>query len=388
MIYLDNASTTPVDPEVLDAMMPYLKEQYGNPGTLYELGRNASRAVEKAREQVADFIGAEPRQIIFTSGGTETNNMVFFSMAEHLKSQGKKHIIVSAVEHDSVLKAARAMCIKHDFDESFLGVNGRGCVNPKELESLIKEDTGLVSVMYMNNETGSVNDVNKLSEICKSKGVYFHTDCVQAAGCCDIDVNKIDCSFISLSSHKIHGTKGCGALYAKPEILTPTIYGGASQEFGLRGGTENVASIVGFGKACEIMKKQLHQVDVHMSALKQIFFTQLKNRLDGYNLSHIVHVNGDSMLKQGKTINLRFDRVDGETLLLLLDSHGVCVSSGSACRSRESGPSHVLIAMGLSKYDARSSIRVSFSKMNTEDEVLVAAKIIADCVRGLYNGNK
>ena len=383
MIYLDNASTTPVDPKVLEAMMPYLQEQYGNPGTLYELGRSAKRAVEKAREQVADFIGAEPQHIIFTSGGTEANNMVFFSMVEHLKRQGKRHLIVSSVEHDSVLKAARAMCIKHDFYESYLGVDERGCVNPNELASLITEDTGLVSIMYMNNETGSENDVDELAAICKAKGVYFHTDCVQAAGCCDIDVNKIGCSFLSLSSHKIHGAKGCGALFAKPEIMTPTIYGGISQEFGLRGGTENVAAIVGFGKACEIMKEQLRDVDIHTSALKQIFYTALESRLEEFGLRHIVHINGDLVIKHGKTINIRFDGIDGETLLLLLDRKGVCVSSGSACRSRESEPSHVLTAIGISPDAARGSIRVSFSKYNTEDEVKAAATIIAESVRFL-----
>ena len=386
MIYLDNASTTPVDPEVLDAMLPYLQEQYGNPGTIYGLGRDAKKAIEKARQQVADFIGAEPRQIIFTSGGTEANNMVFFSLVNYLKSIGKRHLIVSSVEHDSVLKAAHAVCIKSTFYESYLPVNAFGCVNPKELSSLISEDTGLVSIMYMNNETGAENDIVELADVCRKKNVLFHTDCVQAAGCCVVDVNKIGCDFLSLSSHKLHGAKGCGALFVKnPEMLTPTLYGGATQEQGLRGGTENVAAIVGFGKACELMRAQLHDIDIHTSTLKQIFYTALQDRMDALEIGEALHVNGGLgiVIKHGKTLNLRFDGVDAETLLLALDSRGVCASAGSACRSQVSEPSHVLTAMGIESDDARHSVRFSFSKINTEEDVIVAATIVADCVKAL-----
>lgn len=383
MIYLDNAATTQVHPVVMDAMMPYLQEQYGNPGTLYSLGRTAKEAIENARHQVAEFIGADPRQIIFTSSGTEANNMVFFSMSEHLKNIGKTHIVTSAVEHDSVLKAVREMNIKHEFDYTIIGVDERGCVNPKDVYSAINEQTGIVSVMYINNETGSVNDIYEIAEICREKGVYFHTDCVQAASSCKLNVGEIGCHFLSISAHKIHGVKGAGALYAQLEVLSPMICGGVSQEFGIRGGTENVASIVAFGKACEIMREEVHDVDVHTSVLKQVFYTQLKQNLAKHSLDNVVHVNGDVIVKQGKILNVRFDNVDGETLLLLLDSKGVCVSAGSACRSHMSEPSHVLLAMGVDPNEARNSIRVSFSKMNSVAEVKEAACIIADCVRQL-----
>ena len=386
MIYLDSASTTPVDSEVLEAMLPFLKDQYGNPGTIYGIGREAKKAIDKARDQVAKFIGAEPYQIIFTSGGTESNNMVFFSLAQCLKEQGKTHIITSAVEHDSVLKAVESMCIKHGFYKSILGVNEYGCVLPTQVSAEIGDQTGLVSLMYVNNETGAENDVEDIAKICKEKGVLFHTDCVQAASSCKIDVNKIECDFLSLSAHKLHGAKGCGALFVRDRLeqMTPLINGGAVQEFGLRGGTENVAAIVGFGKACELMMNQLHNIDVHTSALKQVFYNALAESLDSVGLGSILHINGDILVRHGKILNVRFDGVDAETLLLMLDINGVCVSAGSACRSNESTPSHVLVAMGIDDDSARQSIRVSFSKLNTEGEVIEAAQVIAKCVEVLH----
>ncbi len=387
MIYLDNAATTQTDPEVLNAMIPYMREQYGNPGALYAFGREAKKAVENARFQVADFIGAEPDQIIFTSGGTESNNMVFFSLANYLKSQGKNHIITSAVEHDSVLKSVQAMCIKHGFYKSTAGVDKHGCVSPNQVKAQITENTGIVSVMYVNNETGSENDIESIARICREKNIMFHTDCVQAAGCCKLDVNKIGCDFLSLSSHKLHGTKGCGALFVRSKNLTPLIYGGVAQEFGLRGGTENVAAIVGFGKACELMKARIHEIDIQTSILKQVFYKELATALASKGLDSILNINGNLLIKHGKILNISLKGVDSETLLLMLDVKGVCVSSGSACRSHESEPSHVLIAMGVPPDIARNSIRISFSKYNTEDEIVKAAKIIADCVEVLYDGN-
>lgn len=386
MIYLDNASTTKIDPAVLDAMLPYLKEEYGNAGTLYALGRRANQAIEKARAQVAEFIGAKPEQIVFTSGGTEANNMVFASLLSFLKASEKTHVTTASNEHDSVLKSVRNLCIKHGFDVTYLPVNKAGCVELGNVKSAIREDTGLVSVMYMNNETGSENPVADIGELCTEHGILFHTDCVQAAGCCKLNVDKLHCDFLSLSSHKIHGPKGVGALYVRRRgMCSPLIYGGSSQEFGLRGGTENVAGIVGFGAACALMNKQLHEVDIHTSGLKQIFYNRVAYQLKELGVPDILHVNGDAVIKHGKTVNLRFDGVDAETLLLMLDARGVCVSAGSACRSHESEPSHVLLAMGIDPEDARNSVRFSFSKMNTEDEVRAAAAIVAECVYGLLN---
>lgn len=387
MIYLDNASTTQPDPKVVEAVMPYLFEQYGNPGTLYSLGREAKAAIEKARKQVADFIGAKPEQIIFTSGGTEANNMVFQSTMDYLKKLGRRHIITSSVEHDSVIKASDKMCIKHGFYKSLLGVDSECRVNPDELRELIDFDTGLVSVMFVNNETGTANDIYTIASICRENGALFHTDCVQAAGCCQsLDVNEIGCDFMSLSSHKIHGLKGCGALYVKdPSIISPMICGGISQEFGYRGGTENVAAIVGFGAACDIMNEtaRAHAIN-HVSALRHRLFNSIKSELESRDLHNIIHINGANENSFCKILNVRFDGIDAETLVLMLDHVGVCVSAGSACRSREQEPSHVLLEMGISPENARQSIRISFSSTNTTEEIDAASKIIAECVEHLH----
>lgn len=385
MIYLDNASTTKIDPSVLDAMMPFLTDEYGNPGTIYGLGRRAKEAVERARAQVAKFIGAKPEQIIFTSGGTEANNMVFSSLLSFLEQSEKTHVITTSSDHVSVLDSARNLCIKRGFDLTELQVNHHGCVELGSLKSELRENTGLVSIMYMNNETGSENPVEEIGAMCHERGILFHSDCVQAAGCCKLDVEKMNCDFLSLSSHKIHGPKGVGALYVRDmSLITPMIRGGSAQEFGMRGGTENVAGIVGFGAACELMNERLHEIDVHNSMLKQIFYNVLEENLKAQGLQNVLHVNGDLIIKHGKTINIRFDDVDGETLLLMLDAKGIYVSAGSACHSHESKPSHVLLAMGIDPEDARNSIRVSFSKMNTEAEVKYAAGVIANCVAALH----
>lgn len=385
MIYLDNASTTKIDPSVLDAMMPFLTDEYGNPGTIYGLGRRAKEAVEKARAQVAKFIGAKPEQIIFTSSGTEANNMVFSSLLSFLEQSEKTHVITTSSDHVSVLDSARNLCIKRGFDLTELQVDHHGCVELGNLKSELRENTGLVSIMYMNNETGSENPVEEIGAMCRKRGILFHSDCVQAAGCCKLDVEKMNCDFLSLSSHKIHGPKGVGALYVRDmSLITPMIRGGSAQEFGMRGGTENVAGIVGFGAACELMNERLHEIDVHNSMLKQIFYNVLDENLKAQGLQNVLHVNGDLIIKHGKTINIRFDDVDGETLLLMLDAKGIYVSAGSACHSHESKPSHVLLAMGIDPEDARNSIRVSFSKMNTEAEVKYAAGVIANCVAALH----
>lgn len=380
---MEELYTTPCQMFNVGAMMPYLTTEYGNAGTLYKFGRAANEAVQKARAQVAALINAEPEQIIFTSGGSEANNLVFRGLKDYLKSIGKTHILVSAVEHDSVLRAAESL-IKDGFHVEYIPVSSECRVSPAVIEDALRADTGLVSVMFANNETGAINPIEDIGTICMKRGILFHTDCVQAAGCYPIDVVKIGCDFLSVSSHKIHGCKGIGALYAKDKSkLTPIVYGGSEQEFGLRGGTENVAGIVGFGRACEISSKSLHEDTVWVSTLKQRFFMALNEALKDTGDESCVHVNGMSILTPGKTINLRMDGVDGETLLLMLDGKGVCVSAGSACRSHEAEPSHVLSAMGLSKDEARSSIRISFSKKNTADEAVRAAQILAGCISAL-----
>lgn len=392
MIYLDNASTTQIDPEVLDAMMPFLKDEYGNAGTLYSLGRRAAEAVAIARQSVADLIGATPEQIIFTSGGTESNNMVFKGTRDIMLMHGKNRIITTQIEHDSVLNAVKDMCkpdIKPAFYAEYIAPEQSGGISPeKVIEQIINhDDVGLVSVMHTNNETGIRNKgLKDIAIACNKKGSFFHTDCVQAVGSSDIDVNDICCDFLSISSHKIHGCKGVGALYIKDkEYLSPMIAGGRFQEYGLRGGTENVSGIVGFGKACDIMRRNFQKDREYVRFLRQMLYDCLNEELSERDLDGVMHINGDMDLDDyGKTLNIRFDGVDSETLVLMLDANGVCVSAGSACQSHESNPSHVLIAIGISPDDARCSIRFSLSKMNTEDEIKSAAKIVAECVASLY----
>lgn len=394
-IYLDNAATTRIEPKVLEAMMPYLKNEFGNAGAIYGLGRQAADAINNARRQVADLISASPEQIIFTSGGSEANSLVLHGIRTYLKRKGKNRIVTSVVEHDSVLNSINALCgslrcnnqelIKDGFCASFLKVNEYGVVSAEELQNLLTEDAGLVSVMYVNNETGSVNPIKEIGRICSEKNILFHTDCVQAAGCHLIDVNEIGCDFLSISSHKIHGPKGVGALYVKDkELISPIIYGGAGQEFGLRGGTENVAGIVGFGKACEIAQEGLEDFRETTIFYKQRFINKLRKELVKKHIDF--YINGEDENKPGRILNIRFQNIDGETLLLLLDAKGVCASAGSACRSHESEPSRVLLAMGLSPEEARSSIRVSFSECNSLREVEIASEIFADCVESLRDG--
>lgn len=385
MIYLDNAATTQMDERVLKAMVPYLITEYGNAGTLYKFGRTANAAVRKARTQVASLLHATSEQIIFTSGGSEANSLVFGGLKDYLMHIGKTHILVSAIEHDSVLRAAESL-IKDGFYVEYLLPHRDGTVSAQDVESAITPETGLISVMYANNETGAINPVNEIGAICMKRGILFHTDCVQAAGCHPIDVEEIRCDFLSLSSHKIHGPKGVGALFAKDKsVLTPVIFGGAEQEFGLRAGTENVAGIVGFGAACEISAKCLHEDCAWVSTLKQRFYMALIETLQKNGREDIVRTNGPSILTPGKTLNLRLCGIDGQTLLLMLDGKDICISAGSACNSHEAKPSHVLTAMGLTEDEARSSVRISFSRMNTADEVVDAANIIASCIEILAN---
>lgn len=379
MIYLDNAASTMPWGDVVEAMMPYLTEEYGNPSTIYSIGKSAKAAVDKARGHVAEFFSCKPEQVIFTSGGSEGNSFVFRGLVDYLNREHKPHILVSAVEHDSVLGVAQMLSMA-GFDVERIPVQSTGEVRVSDVESRIRSDTGLVSVMYVNNETGAVNPVDDIGAICAKHGVLFHTDCVQAAGTYKIDVEKIGCDFATISGHKIHSVKGIGAIYAKERNrLTPLIYGGGFQEFGYRGGTENVPGIVALGKACEISNKSIHDDLIKVSTRKQIFYTELKSALAGFGIDGILHINGQSPVIPGKILNLRFDGVDAETLLLMLDAKGVIVSAGSACRSHEADPSNVLIEMGLSVEEARSSIRVSFSVMNTNENVAKAARFIAEC---------
>lgn len=394
MIYLDNSATTPIHPEVLKAMMPYLKGGYGNAGAVYRIGRESAKAIQKAREQVAQLFNASADQIVFTSGGSEGNNMVFsYGMKCMLEEREKKHVVISQIEHDSVYEAATHMFkpsgkvnIKDDFYTQLIHTKSDGTVDVKHLKALLDEDEsiGLVSVMYVNNETGAVNPINHIGEICRDRGILFHTDCVQAAGCHPIDANIIGCDFATISGHKIYAPKGIGAIYIKDKTLARSlIYGGTNQEFGLRGGTENVASIVGLGKACDLICSDFGTQRVTISLLKRLFYENMISYLKELNLEDRIHVNGASVGDVGKTLNLRVEDIDSETLLLMLDAKGVCISAGSACHSHRSEPSRVLTAMGLSDDEARDSVRISFSSTNTPAEIEEAAAIFSSCIKTL-----
>ena len=394
-IYLDNASTTKMDDAVLDAMFPFLTRKYGNAGSIHEMGIESNRAVEAARESVAELIGSSPEHIIFTSGGTESNNMVFKSTSRYLQRIGKTHIISAWNEHDSVLKSIEAQCANECFSATEVDTNADGSVSLREIESSMCEDTGIASFMYVNNETGSRNDVCGIGRLCAERGILFHTDCVQAAGDSVINVSDIGCDFLSISSHKIHGPKGVGAMFVKNmDIVEPMIVGGSAQEFCKRGGTQNTPGIVGFGVACDIARRCMKNESKRLSFLKKRFYAELLECAEKFGIAECVHVNGsfyiDGMFEaySPKIINVRFDGVDGETLVLMLNSFGIYVSSGAACKSHESTPSRSLMSMGLTEKEARSSIRVSFSKYNTPAEISVAADKICECVSCLKGGLK
>ena len=384
MIYLDNAATTKVDDRVLNAMLPYLKEQYGNPGALYSLGREAKLAVVRAREQVAELINCSPDQVIFTSGGSEANNLAFYD-----RWKWERPIVTTKMEHDSVREAVYGF---QWMVNNGLPVNGQGIVPPESFSDYIdnfERYTGgnhirTAAIMFVNNEIGSINRVNELARICDERGIVLHVDCVQALGSIPVDVRAIGCRSASFSAHKIHGPKGIGALYIENmDGYEPLIYGGAEQEFGLRGGTENVAGIVGFGEACRIVKESLVADIERIAMLRFEFIQTLRSCLTANGLVDIMHVNGDLENCVPKVLSLRFDGVDAQTLVLLADMHGVCISAGSACRAHNNKPSPALLAIGLTEEQARSTVRISFSTDNTLAEVQEGARIIADCVLSL-----
>lgn len=377
-IYLDNAATTKMDTEVIAEMLPWIFNKYGNPGSPHTYGREAKRAVSEARERVAEFMGCHPDNVVFTSGGCESNSLILSGLSRWFQA-----LFYSAVEHKSIISAAKNSL----FYATELPVNHDGTVSIEELEQRIRAcgyDT-IISIMYANNELGSVNDVERIGNLCeeindRATGVkWFHTDCVQAAGTLKLDANKFKCDSMSISSHKIHGPKGVGALYiGNLELITPSVFGG--QEKGLRGGTENVAGIVGFGKACEISQRELDNTAKKMGELKLRLINGLGYLVEQSGHDGIFKVNG-GFVPSSKAINIRFDGVDAQTLLMMLDSKGIYASASSACENIEMHPSHVLKAIGLADEEAYSSFRLSFSKYTTEEDVDNAVVEIWNCAK-------
>lgn len=371
-IYLDNAATTRMSKTALDAMMPYMDGLCGNPSSLHSAGQKAAEALADARTRVARCIGCEPSEIIFTSGGSEADNQALVSAARFGEKSGKKHIISSAFEHHAVLHTLKKL-EREGFEITLLGVNENGIILPEQVEKAIRADTCLVSIMYANNEIGTIQPVGEIGAICKEKGVPFHTDAVQAAGQLHIDVRKQNIDMLSLSAHKFHGPKGIGALYSKRGIPLFNIIEGGAQERGKRAGTENIPAIVGMAAALE---EACGAID--KNAEKAI---ALRDRLiDG--LSEIPHsvLNGDPKKRLPGNVNFCFEGIEGESLLLLLDDKGICASSGSACTSGSLDPSHVLLAIGRVHDIAHGSLRLSLSGDNTEEEIEYTVKTVKEVV--------
>ena len=359
--YFDNAATTKVSEDVLKEMIPYFSVQYGNPSSLYTIGRYNKRAIEKARRQVANLINCEANEIYFTGSGSESDNTALKGIAYANKEKGN-HIITSKIEHPAILNSCKTL-EKQGYKISYINVNKDGIIDLNELISEITNQTILISVMFANNEIGSIQPIEEISKIAKKHNIIFHTDSVQACGNVPIDVKKMEIDMLSLSAHKINGPKGVGALYVKKGINFDSIINGGGQEKGKRSGTENVAGIVGLGKACEIAKKQMNNHMAKLKELKNYFIKQVEKDIPNAKL------NGSRENRLPGNANFSFKNADSQELLFKLDSKGICVSSGSACSSGNSNPSHVLIAIGLPQELAQGTIRFTFGEDNTKEDI-------------------
>ena len=360
-VYADNAATTAVSPEVLEAMLPFYKEVYGNPSSLYSLGQEAKKPLEEARETVAQCLGAQPREIYFTSCGTESDNWAIKGAAYAMRRKGKTHIVTSAFEHHAVLHTCQAL-EKEGFTVTYLPVHENGIVRPEELEAALTENTGLVTIMYANNEIGTIQPIPEIGAICKRHGVLFHTDAVQAAGQVPIDVQEQNIDLLSLSGHKLHAPKGVGALYIRSGVVIQNLLDGGAQERGKRGGTENVASIVGLATALKRACATMEERRVKLTAMRDKLIDAIL-KIDRCRL------NGDREHRLPGNVSFCFQGVEGESLLLMLDLKGISASSGSACTSGSLDPSHVLLAIGLPHEVAHGSLRLSFGDYNTMEDV-------------------
>ncbi len=373
-IYLDNNATTPLDSAVIEEMLPFLTTFYGNPSSGYAFGAQARKAVGLARERLAALLGCEPSEIVFTSGGTESNNAVIHSALEFAPLG--KHVIASAVEHSAVLRPCQDV-EKRCCSVTFLGVNRDGNVDLAEFEAAIRPETALVSMMWANNETGVLFPVEKIAEICRRKGVLFHTDAVQALGKIPIRLRDTAVDFLSLSAHKFHGPKGVGALYVNRRTRLSPLIAGGGQENARRGGTENVAGIVGLGKAAELAAKYLAEGNCSVRSMRDRFEKAILESVSGAS------VNGAGAPRIPNTSSLSFEGIESSAVLLLLDRQGICCSAGSACRTGSQEASHVLRAMNPNGDGARRSLRFSFSRFNTEAEIDRAVEIVPKVIEKL-----
>ena len=371
-IYADNAATTKMSRTAIDAMLPYMETYFGNPSSLHTIGQQAAEALQKARETVAECLGCQPREITFTSGGSEADNQALVSAARIGERKGKKHIISTAFEHHAILHTLKKL-EKEGFEVQLLDVGPTGTITAQQVADAIREDTCLVTIMYANNEIGSIMPIPEIGAVCKEKGVLFHTDAVQAAGHLHIDVKAQNIDMLSLSAHKFHGPKGVGLLYARQGIPLTNIIEGGAQERGKRAGTENIPGIVSMAAA---LKEACDHIDENAAKV-----SALRDKLIA-GLSRIPHsaVNGDLEHRLPGNVNFCFEGIEGESLLLLLDAKGICASSGSACTSGSLDPSHVLLAIGRPHEVAHGSLRLSLCEWNTQEEVDYMLQVIPEVV--------
>ncbi len=361
IIYLDHAATTPVDPEVLDAMLPYYKDKFGSASTLYSIGREAREAVEEARAQVAELIAAQPEEVYFTSGGSEADNWAIFGVAAAKANKGK-HIITSKIEHHAVLEPYHSL-EKQGYHATILGVDSNGFVDVGELRDAITNETILISVMHANNEIGTIEPVEEIGAIAKERGIHFHTDTVQSVGHIPLDVNSINCDSLAISAHKLYGPKGVGAMYIRKGSRVEKLIRGGGQENNRRAGTHNVPGIVGLGKAAELARQRMAKEAERTTKLRDALIAGVESRIAD------VKLNGDRVKRLPNNVNFSFEGVEGESMILLMDMNGICVSSGSACTSGSLDPSHVLMALGMRHEQAHGSLRMTLGKDNTEADI-------------------
>jgi cysteine desulfurase len=377
-IFMDNASTTKVDPEVISTMLPYFTEYYGNPSSIHAFGREALKSVDTARTHVADLLGAKDDEMIFTAGGTESDNLAIKGVAylnKDKRTTKGPHIITSTIEHPGVLETCRYLETQ-GFQVKYLPVDKDGIVNPNELQKSISKNTFLITIMFANNEIGTIQPIEEIGKISHEHDIIFHTDAVQAVAKLPIDVKKQHIDLLALSSHKIHGPKGIGALYIRNGVKVQPIIHGGGHEKGLRSSTLNVPGIVGLGKACELAQKRMTKDITHMKTLRDLL---IKNTLQ----IEESHLNGHPEKRLVNNAHFRFTGIEGESLLLGLDEQGIATSTGSACSSKKLQASHVLLAIGLDPVQAHGSLRISLGRENTKEEVTYASKVIPQIVEKL-----
>ncbi|MBQ7491041.1 MAG: cysteine desulfurase NifS [Clostridia bacterium] len=377
-VYADNAATTPIDPRVLEKMMPFLTTEYGNASTLYALGQSSHLALEEARRQVALLMNAEPGEIYFTGCGSEADNLALRGYLHSRQAKGKKHLITSSIEHHAILYTAQAL-EKEGFDVTYLPVDSHGKVRLADLKAALRPDTALVSIMFANNEIGTVNDIAAIGALCREKGVIFHTDAVQAYGHVPVDVKAMNIDMLSISGHKINAPKGVGALYIRKGVLVEPQITGGGQEKGRRSGTENIASIVGLGEAARIKRENLEREMTYLRGLS-------RKLIDGVLQMPQTILTGHPTDRLPGTCSFCINAIEGESLVLRLDMNGICASTGSACSTGSLDPSHVLLGIGLSHEISHGSLRLTLGMQNTAEDVdyiLERLKDVVDVLRAM-----